>query len=296
MDRAEKDSRICAISAAMIDSTGLGPMQKAYPDRVFDTGIAEQHAVAFAEGLALAGQKPVVAVYSTFLQRAYDEMLTEICLQKLPVVFAVDRAGVTGADGETHQGIYDIAYLSSMPDMTIMCPRDREALSNMLDKALNMNSPCAIRFPRGKLPMTSFPGGNGTPEIVREGKDVIIISDGNMLEEAVKAAVLLSWDHKITAAVADIGTIKPLDDTFADEVFRKFSRIVTLEDGIVSGGLGSSFCSIACSKGLENRLLCLGWPDAFIEHGSISQLRQRYGLDAHSISEKTAAFLREEEA
>ena len=288
--RAEKDSRICAISAAMIDSTGLSAMKAAYPGRVFDTGIAEQHAVAFAEGLALGGQRPVVAIYSTFLQRAYDEIITEVCLQKLPVIFAVDRAGVTGADGETHQGIYDIAYLSSMPGMTVMCPRDKETLAAMLDKALALGGPCAIRYPRGKVSKTGFAAGCGDPQILREGDDVIIVSDGNMLDEAVKASVLLSWDYGVSAAVADIGTIKPFCSDFAADIFSKYSHIVVLEDGIVNGGLGSAFCGFACGSGLENKLLCLGWPDAFIEHGSIEQLRKRYGLDAHSITEKTAAF------
>ncbi len=290
LDRAKLDEKICAISAAMIDSTGLSPMKEAFPDRVFDAGIAEQHAVSFAEGLALAGLKPVVAVYSTFLQRAYDEMITEVCLQKLPVVFAVDRAGATGADGETHQGIYDIAYLSSMPGMTIMCPRDKETLANMLDRAFALGTPCAIRYPRGKVQKTGYPAGNGDPQVLREGDDLIIISDGNMLDEAVKAAVLLSWDYGLSAAVADIGTIKPLNEDFVSSVLEKYSHVVVLEDGVVTGGLGSAFCSFAGKKGLENKILCLGWPDAFIEHGSIEQLRKRYGLDAHSITEKTAAF------
>ena len=294
LELAKKDSSICAISAAMIDSTGLRPMKEAYPERVFDAGIAEQHAVAFAEGLALSGKKPVAAIYSTFLQRAYDEMLTEVCLQKLPVVFAIDRAGITGQDGETHQGIYDIAYLSSMPNMTVMSPRDKATLSVMLKNAFEMSSPVSIRYPKGTVPSFDIPAGDGTPRIVREGTDILIISDGIMLAEALKAAAIIEekcimgWKNAGTA-VADIGTIKPFDEGFIAQALENYSVVAVVEDGIAEGGLGSAICSFACRIKAKAKVLSIGWPDAFIEHGTISQLREKYGMDARSIAEKITA-------
>ena len=292
---AGQDERICAISAAMIDSTGLKPMKEAYPDRVFDAGIAEQHAVAFAEGLALSGQKPVAAVYSTFLQRAYDEMLTEVCLQDLPVVFAIDRAGVTGQDGETHQGIYDIAYLNSMPNMTIMSPRDKATLSVMLKKAFEISSPVAIRYPRGIVPAPMFKAGDGTAQILREGRDILIISDGIMLYEALNAADLIEktmikgW-QKASIAVADIGTIKPLDEEFIAQALENYDTVAVVEDGSSEGGLGSAICSFACSIKADAKVISIAWPDAFIEHGTIDQLRKKYGMDAAGIAEKIIKF------
>ena len=292
---AKENEKICAVSAAMIDSTGLRPMMDAFPERVFDAGIAEQHAVAFAEGLALAGQRPVAAIYSTFLQRAYDEMLTEVCLEDLPVVFAIDRAGVTGQDGETHQGIYDIAYLSSMPGMTIMCPRDKATLANMLRQAFETDHPVAIRYPRGKVPESEHPAGNGTPQILRQGGGMLIISDGNMLSEALRAADILEERgvkgcRPVKAAVADIGTIKPLDVSFVKNALASYDIIAVVEDGIEEGGLGSAVCSLACSIKSDSRIIKIGWPDAFIEHGTVDQLRQKYGMDARGIADRIISF------
>ncbi len=287
LEAAKEDESICAISAAMIDSTGLCPMKDAFPDRVFDTGIAEQHAAAFAEGLALAGKKPVFAVYSTFLQRAYDQLITEVCLQDLPVIFGIDRAGITGRDGETHQGIYDIAYLYTMPGMTVMCPRDRATLRAMLAKALKEGGPVSIRYPKGIVPEYDFPAGDGTPQLLKEGSDVIIISDGNMLGEALKAADLLDESFgKGFAAVADIGTLKPLDKDFLRKALAGYKLVVTVEDGIVSGGFGSIVCTFAEEEGFDIDVLSLGWPLAFIEHGSVSELRKLYKMDAQGIAEK----------
>lgn len=292
---AKKDDKICAISAAMIDSTGLKAFKQAFPDRVFDVGIAEQHAVSFAEGLALSGRKPVAAIYSTFLQRAYDEMLTEVCLEDLPVVFAIDRAGLTGQDGETHQGIYDIAYLCSMPGMTVMCPRDRETLSNMLAKAFEMEAPVSIRYPRGKVPSSSFAPGDGTPQILKEGSGILIISDGNMLSESLSAAEIIEknmikgW-KPVKVAVADIGTIKPLDEAFMTYALSNYDTVAVVEDGIKDGGLGSAVCSLACNTKADCRILSIGWPDAFIEHGTVKQLRARYGMDAEGIAKKITDF------
>ena len=291
LECAKKDDRICAITAAMRDSTGLNKMAWMYPSRVFDVGIAEQHAAAFAEGLALSGMKPVAAVYSTFLQRAYDEALTEICLQKLPVVFAVDRAGVTGADGETHQGIYDIAFLYSMPGMTIMSPRDEETLNIMLKKAFNMDAPVAVRYPRGKVITRSFKSGDGTPEVIKQGHTLMIVSDANMLDEALKAADMIdSRKGEGYAAVADIGTLKPLDESFLAECFKKYKYVITLEDGVFRGGFGSAITQFAAEKKFGSEILNIGWPDAFIEHGSIKELRERYKMDASGIAERILKF------
>ena len=296
LDLAERDEKICAVSAAMTDSTGLIEMQKRFADRVFDVGIAEQHAVAFAEGLALNGMHPVAAIYSTFLQRAYDQVLTEVCLQDLPVVFAVDRAGVTGSDGETHQGIFDIAYLSSMPGLTLMCPRDRNTLRNMMEKAFSSSSPVAIRYPRGKAVDLPFPAGDGSAQVLKDGSDVIILSDGNMLTEAFKAAQILQskvldgW-KPLSVAVADIGTLHPLDEAFLKDAFGKYRYVITLEDGICTGGFGSAAAELACRIKASSKLLVLGWPDSFIEHGTIAQLRKKYGMDAEGIASRAAEFI-----
>ena len=296
LELAKEDEKICAISAAMMDSTGLIPMKEAFPDRVFDVGIAEQHAVAFAEGLALNGMRPAAAIYSTFLQRAYDQVLTEVCLQKLPVVFGVDRAGVTGADGETHQGIFDIAYLSSMPGMTLMAPRDKTTLRNMMKKAFSMDGPAAIRYPRGKVCDLGIPAGNGDPQILREGSGVLIISDANMLDEALKAAQILEnsvikdW-KTLSVAIADIGTLAPLNEAFLAKQFRKFKTIVTVEDGVRTGGFGSAVAAYACRMKAPVEVLVLGWPEKFIEHGTIAQLREKYGMDARGIALKIEEFI-----
>ena len=291
LECAKTDSRVCAITAAMRDSTGLNKMAWLYPSRVFDVGIAEQHAAAFAEGLALSGMKPVAAIYSTFLQRAYDQVLTEICLQKLPVVFAVDRAGVTGNDGETHQGIYDIAYLYSMPGMTIMSPRDEITLNIMLKKALEMDTPAAIRYPRGKVVSRPFRSGDGTPQILKQGRSVMIISDANMLDESLKAAEIIDdIKGKGYAAVSDIGTLKPLDEKFLSGCLRSYKNVITVEDGVFRGGFGTAAAQFAEENHFEADILNIGWPDAFIEHGNIQQLRERYKMDAKGIAERIIAF------
>ncbi|MBR6237120.1 MAG: 1-deoxy-D-xylulose-5-phosphate synthase, partial [Firmicutes bacterium] len=295
VDLASKDPDICAITAAMGESTGLAEFAKAYPDRFFDVGIAEQHAAAFAEGLALNGKKPVVAIYSTFLQRAYDQMLSEICLQDLPVIFAVDRAGVTGRDGETHQGIYDIAYLYSMPGMTIMNPRDRGTMENMFRLALELKTPVAIRYPKNCPGSFSVPAGNGSPQMIREGADVLIISDANMLSESLKCAgeletkVIEGW-KPLSYAVCDIGILKPLDMGFIDRALTRYKYVVTVGDGTADGGFGQRVSAYAAQTG-KSKVLNIGWPDAFIEHGSISELRAAYKMDSRGIAERIISFI-----
>ncbi len=290
LERAFADKRICAVTPSMIEGTGLSSMKQQLPDRVFDAGIAEQHAVSFAAGLALSGLRPVVAVYSTFLQRAYDQVLTEVCLQKLPVVFAVDRAGVVGADGETHQGIYDIGFLSGMPNMTILSPRDDQELASMLDYALALDGPCAIRYPRGRAPRGVRNENSKSyvpaPQCFRDGMDVVFLSDGGSLPQVLDAASLLE-SRRVSCAVWDLKQLKPLPEHFLSYCFSHWHAVVTVEDGSVANGVGARIAA----RQKDCRVLNIGWPDAFIEQGSVSQLRKIYGLDAAGIALKTVRFL-----
>ncbi len=291
---AEKNDKIVAVTAAMGDATGLAPMRGKFPDRVFDVGIAEQHAVSMSAGLALGGRRPVTVIYSTFLQRAFDEIVMDVCLQNLPVIFAVDHAGVSGADGETHQGTFDISYLSSMPNMTVLSPKDAQELREMLDFAMKVNGPCAIRYPKGNAPDLSQFGRTemrANPEFAASGDDTVIISDGSMLPVALGASEMLK-DRGISTAVCNIRIIKPLPEYFLKNIFRKYPKIVVLEDGTVNGGLGTRIAALANSCS-DTKVLTLGWPDRFIEAGSVGELRARYGLNALQIARKTEEFLEE---
>ena len=288
---ARKDNSVAAVSAAMIDSTGLKAFKDEFPERVFDAGIAEQHGVSFAAGLALNGKKPVVAIYSTFLQRAYDQILTEVCLMKLPVIFAIDRAGITGQDGETHQGVFDIAYLSSMPGMTILSPKNADELDKMLGYAFSLGTPCAIRYPRGCAPKTDFglSSDDMIPEQICDGKDTVILSDGGSLENCMEASELL-LKRGISAAVLNMKKLKPLDFDNIEKKTDKFSSMIIVEDGVICGGFGEKIAAHFSESGLK-RVLCLGWPDKFIEHGKPEELQRIYGLNAAAIADKTEAFL-----
>jgi len=293
LDRADKDGRIAAVTAAMAEGTGLTAMQKKYPGRVFDAGIAEQHAVSFAAGLALGGIRPVFAVYSTFLQRAYDQILTEVCLQGLPVIFAIDRAGITGRDGETHQGQFDIAYLSSMPNMTVLSPRDADELGDMLDYALALGSPCAIRYPKGSVP--SFPEHKHAPfrplpEFLVNGSDILLLSDGNSLSETLLASALLKTAG-VSAGVCNMRCLKPMSKEGLEAMMLRYGVIATIEDGTVEGGFGEKVSAFAAELGRGTLVLNIGWPDRFIEHGDVSALRRLYGLDARSIAERIELFI-----
>jgi 1-deoxy-D-xylulose-5-phosphate synthase len=295
-EEAALDDRIVAITAAMTDATGLSVMKQRFPERVIDVGIAEQHAVSFAAGLALGGMKPVVAIYSTFLQRAYDQVITEVCLQNLPVVFALDRSGVTGRDGETHQGSFDIAYLSSMPNMTILAPKDGPELVAMLQYALNLNGPVAIRYPRGNaadLSELALPAGVSRPQQVKEGQYMCILAAGSSVQDAVEASDLLE-DKNIRCAVYNLRVLKPLNEAFLEEIFRQYRHIITLEDGDVCEGAGTRIAALAAEMQAACRIKVLGWPDAFIEHGSTEELKKRYGLDPASIAETAVSWLEDQ--
>ena len=295
-EEAAEDERIVAITAAMMDATGVSVMNQRFPERVFDVSIAEEHAVSFAAGLALGGMRPVVAIYSTFLQRAYDQILTEVCLQNLPVVFALDRSGVTGRDGETHQGSFDIAYLSSMPNMTVLAPKDGPELVAMLQYALNLNGPCAIRYPRGQatdLSEYALPAGVSRPQLMKDGQYMCILAAGSCVGDALAASDMLE-ERNIRCAVYNLRVLKPLNEAFLEEIFRQYRHIITLEDGDVCEGVGTRIAALAAEKQAGCRIKVMGWPDAFIEHGSTEELKERYGLDPAGIAETAVKWLEEQ--
>lgn len=284
---AEKDSKIVAITAAMTDGTGLSGFACRFPDRIFDVGIAEGHAVTFAAGLAAGGMKPFVAIYSTFLQRAYDQILIDVCLQNLPVIFAIDRAGNVGADGETHHGLFDISFLRSMPNLTILAPRDGKELEEMMDYALTLRTPCAIRYPRGvshNLPYEITPLSEGA-QILENGSDVTIWAVGNMVKAAMDVKAILN-EKGIQLAIVNPRSIKPMDIDTLLKTVHETPLLVTLEDNVVIGGFGEQVDSILKEKNIPTKVLNIGWPDRFVEHGSCDELNALYRLDAASIAER----------
>ncbi len=290
---AKKDEKICAVSAAMVCATGLDIMKGFYPDRVFDVGIAEQHAVSFAAGLALNGMKPVVAIYSTFLQRAYDQIVTEVAMQNLPVIFAIDRAGITGQDGETHQGAFDISYLNLIPNMTILAPKDGHELEEMLEYALGLNGPVAIRYPRGKnydLSAFSTDTAINKSELITEDGDYAVLALGSMVKEAIDARSILD-ESNVSAAVYNVRCVKPIDYDFLDSL-KKYKKIITVEDGSLNGGFGESIAQYLGQDETNPSVRCITIPDKFIEHGEIPQLRSRYGLDAKGIAKTAMEFFK----
>ena len=279
---ADKDERVVGITAAMESATGLGPLHDRYPKRCFDVGIAEAHAVTFAAGLAASGMKPFVAIYSSFLQRAYDQIIVDVCLQNLPVVFTVDRAGVVGEDGETHHGVFDLAYLSILPNMTVLAPADGNDLQFMMEYALSMNKPVAIRYPRGECAFDKEkPADYKDVRNIRivSGKDVDLWAVGNMLDTAEKTRDLLK-ERGIEAGIVRVRSVKPVDLTLLGD---DAVPVYTIEDGVVSGGYGEK---MAAAAGYDYRIHALGWPDHFVEQGAVSELFRRYGLDSVSIAER----------
>ncbi len=288
LDLAKKDEKICAISAAMINATGLLAMQNEFPERVFDAGIAEQHAVSFAAGLALNGMKPVVAIYSTFLQRAYDQIVTEVALQNLPVVFAIDRAGITGRDGETHQGMFDISYLNCIPNMTILAPKDCKELEEMLERAFKIDGPVAIRYPReNNVDLSKYEVKQTSDYAEQIGDNTnttnALIAYGSMVKIALEVQQILK-NRNISISVFNLKQIKPLQKEFLDSLKYNFTKIVSIEDGCLNGGVGQTITHYLNTSNIKPMIKCITWPDKFIEHGSIEELRERYGLDANSIA------------
>ncbi|MBQ9972847.1 MAG: 1-deoxy-D-xylulose-5-phosphate synthase [Firmicutes bacterium] len=288
---ADTDNRIVAVSAAMIDGTGLDSFVKKHPDRLHDVGIAEGHAVSFAAGLALSGLKPVVAIYSTFLQRAYDQILIDVCMQNLPVVFALDRAGNVGNDGETHHGVFDLSYLASMPNMTVLAPADGRELEEMLEYALSLDGPCAIRYPRGSAAVYNpSPSFDGKSARVIDGTDCEIWAVGKMLDISIKASEILKGKG-ISAGVVNVRSVKPLDVVTLSESCSRIKKIVTIEDNTVIGGFGSLLNDYIIKNYPQVSTDIIGWPDKFIEQGNTEDLFEKYGLTAESVAERISEFI-----
>jgi len=294
VELGKENPKLIAITAAMMEATGLDPFRKAFPERTFDVGIAESYAVAFASGLALSGYRPVVAIYSTFLQRAYDQIIEDVCIPGLPVLFLIDRAGNVGNDGETHHGVFDFSYLSHMPGMTVLAPKDGKELGAMMDYAMTLNGPCAIRYPRGSVTDLSFVGDykiDGGSEILKQGKHVSLVAIGKMVKYALEAREQLA-SYGIEAEVINARFLKPLDMEKIISSVEKTGNLVTIEDNVLTGGLASNLLLLLSEKRINNfRHLPIGWPDQFIEHGDVEQLFKRYGLDADSIAVKVRDFI-----
>lgn len=282
---AQKDPKIVAITAAMRDGTGLGEFAKAFPDRFFDVGIAEQHALTLAAGMAKEGLRPVVAIYSTFLQRGYDQVIHDLALQALPVVIGVDRAGVVGDDGPTHHGVFDISFLRAIPNITILAPRTGSELRNMLAWALEQSKPVAIRYPRGDAGLEhfqeAFDPASPIPSVeVKTGRDGVIFAVGPMVEIALEAARML--EPEFSCGVVNVRSIKPLDSTLLLSLARGRKYVLTLEDHVLAGGFGSSILELVQSES-GVKVERLGYPDRFIPQGGISRLHEEYGLTVQNV-------------
>ena len=283
---AEKDPKVVAISAAMTENVGLAGFRKKFPDRFFDVGIAEQHAVTFAAGLAAGGMHPVAAIYSTFLQRAYDEIVHDVCLQDLPVVFAIDRAGIVGRDGETHQGVFDLAYLLSIPNLTVMTPSDAGELMEMLELSLKLQKPAAVRYPRGtakKKREDAKPVAYGKAEVLSDGKDAALLAFGAMVDECQKAEKILK-ESGLSVTVVNMRFAKPLDEELVKEMLASYPLVVTAEDGMLSGGAGERIAAIAAGLKDAAQVLSVGVPDTFVPQGEVQELYRLYGMDAEGIA------------
>jgi 1-deoxy-D-xylulose-5-phosphate synthase len=292
---AQRDERVCGITAAMNSGTGLNILQKEMPERYYDVGIAEQHAVLFAAGLALQGMKPVAAIYSTFLQRGFDQIVHDVCLQNLNVVFAMDRAGLVGDDGPTHHGAFDIAYMRPLPNLVLMAPRDEAMLVRMLRTAtLYDDGPVAIRYPRGEaegvpIPARPKPIEIGRGEVLREGERVALLGYGLGVSLALKAADHLE-EHGLDVTVADACFAKPIDTELVDRLAADHDLLVTIEDGVLPGGFGAAVGEHLLDRGLNAgvRLLRLGLPDRYVTHGKPALLRKELGLEPEQIAERVA--------
>ncbi len=293
---AEDNDKVVAITAAMSDGTGLEKFSLQHPDRFFDVGIAESHGVTFACGMAAAGLRPVAAIYSTFMQRAYDQVMHDLCLQKLPVTLALDRAGLVGEDGPTHHGVFDLAYLRHLPNMVVMAPKDENELQHMIKTAVDYDGPAAVRYPRGTgigVPMDQelkdLELGKG--EVLRDGGDLVIVAIGNMVRPSMDAAERLAAEG-ISAAVVNARFVKPLDEELILGLARRTGRIVTVEEHALQGGFGSAVLECFEAHRVSGvKTLRIGIPDRFVEHGAQAILRQKYGLDAEGIHDAAKDFV-----
>ncbi|MDI6688420.1 MAG: 1-deoxy-D-xylulose-5-phosphate synthase [Desulfobacterales bacterium] len=293
---AKNDKRIVAVTAAMPEGTGLVKFAETYPDRFFDVGIAEQHGVTFAAGMAAEGLRPIVAIYSTFLQRAYDQVLHDVCIEALPVIFALDRGGIVGEDGRTHQGLFDFSYLRSLPNMVVMAPKDENELCRMLVTALAHNGPIAFRYPRGKAAgvkieedITPIPLGKG--EILKKGDDVLVLAIGSSVCEALSAHLTLV-EQDINATIVNCRFVKPIDVDLICSLVKKIPRVMTVEENVRQGGFGSAVLECLNDEGLTGFCLeRIGIPDTFVEHGPQKFLRKKYRIDASAIVDTAKKLL-----
>jgi 1-deoxy-D-xylulose-5-phosphate synthase len=285
---AKEDKRIVAVTAAMPEGTGLAEFARRYPDRFFDVGIAEQHGVTFAAGLATEGMKPVIAIYSTFLQRAYDQVLHDVCLERLPVIFAIDRGGIVGEDGSTHHGLFDLSFLRSLPNMVVMAPADENELCRMLATALNHDGPIAFRYPRGAgtgVPLDEkiqpLPIGKG--KVLEKGDDVLILAIGRPVGDALEAHTIL-LEQGISATVVNCRFVKPLDADLICSLSEKIPRIITVEENVIQGGFGSAILETLSERDITGfHMVRIGIADVFVEHGPQKVLRSEYSIDVPDI-------------
>ncbi|MDR3281839.1 MAG: 1-deoxy-D-xylulose-5-phosphate synthase [Endomicrobium sp.] len=292
---AQKDPKIIAITAAMAKGTGLDKFAEKFPNRYFDVGIAEEHAVTFAAALSAAGMRPVCAIYSTFMQRAIDSIIHDVALQNLPVVFVLDRAGLVGEDGGTHHGVFDLSYLNYIPNLVIMAPANENELQHMLKTALNYDNPCVIRYSKKgsdlEVSLDKFPSilqiGKGI--VLKKGNDICLLGIGNQVETCIKAAELLAKKN-ISATVVNMRFLKPLDSDIVKEILLKTKKFITIEENCIIGGFGETIKALLCSSGAV--VECIGLPDKFVEHGSINILREKYGLTSENIIKKSLEILK----
>ena len=291
----DRNPEVVAITAAMAEGAGLKRFRNMFPDRFFDVGIAEEHAVTFAAGLALGGRTPVFAVYSSFLQRAYDQILEDVCLQNLHVVFAIDRAGLVGADGSTHQGIFDVSFLTSMPNMTVMAPKNKWELSDMMKYAVGEHKgPIAIRYPRGEaycgLKEQRAPIELGKAEEIKSGSKVMLLAFGSMVKKAEEVEALLQ-EKGIDAGICNARFAKPLDKAYLDGIKNQYDMIVTMEENVVTGGFGEHVQAYLYDNGFKGKVLKIAVPDEFVRHGSVTLLFKELKMDAESIAERVLKAL-----
>lgn len=289
VDIAKKDDKLVAITAAMEDGTGLAAFHKYFPERFFDVGIAEGHAVTFAAGLAAAGMHPVFAVYSSFLQRGFDQIIHDVCLQNLPVVFAIDRAGLVGSDGETHQGVFDLSYLSLIPNMTIMAPKNKWEMADMIRFAVRLDSPSALRYSRGAaydgFPEFRAPVIYGKSELIYEESDIAILSVGNMFESAAKVRRILK-DTGYHCSLVNARFVKPIDEDLIAELSKNHKLLVTIEENVRIGGYGEKVLEFVSDRNLKTSVLNIAIPDEYVEHGSVNLLRQEVMMDIETIAKR----------
>lgn len=286
---ADKDNRVVAITAAMPSGTGLNIFEQAYPNRYYDVGIAEQHATTFAAGLSKNGMKPYFAVYSSFLQRGYDQIIHDICITKKPVTLLIDRAGIVGNDGETHHGMFDLSYLNSIPNIVVMAPKDSKELNLMMDLSLNVDSPVAIRYPRGNsyyLEIGEYePIKLGSYEILSSGEDTVILAIGNMVKHAIEAKKIL-LNYNINPTIVNARFLKPIDESLLNNLFKEYKNVVTIEDNTISGGFGSRINKFIIDNNYNIKITNIALPEEFVSHGNADEIYESVGLSPSKIADK----------